>query len=63
MLLLYCYGCNVSSRNSDGLLNLSHICIFATALVSLVNSYFRIHLRLVSIHEDGHFKVVMCTVC
>ena len=34
---------------------LSEICLTVTAFVILVHSYFGIQLRLVSIHEDGHF--------
>ena len=46
---------DVGSRNSDKFFKLSEICIPATAFVSLIKSYFGIQLRLVSIHEEGHF--------
>ena len=35
--MLYCYCCNVGSRNSVGLLKLSHICITATVLVNMLD--------------------------
>ena len=35
-------------------LKLSDICITATAFVNMLNGYYWIQLRLVSIHEDNH---------
>ena len=33
---------------------LSEICLPATSFVIMINSYFGIQFRLVSIHKDGH---------
>ena len=39
---------------------LSEICLHATAFAILIKSFFGIQLRLLSIHEDGHFLIQSC---